>query len=709
MVIYYILNFSIYKNVQKWYIIVMRKYLTKNFLIVGLYAISALLLEVFLFATLNFGIMPKYVLFDLAFISLFCGVLLMLPGTITKTVAVSLLLLAQVILNIVNSVLYAASGEVFYFELLLQLAAGVQAFSVSFINFFFVGTVIAFFVLDIILLIQINKIHIPNKYPFKQRAIFFICAIFALETFAGTTFIGQQNALAKSSATDDFYLLESDKNLYDTQFSKNGSFKKFGSFAFYTQNIVLAFGKNTINTTEKDDVAEQVSKNVAISTPMTNVSQGNNLITILLESLDYFAIDPVFTPNLYKLFYQDGLLLSNFYSENRTNISEGLVLMGNYSQTNPLIYGRDTALSAINNGVIDYTLPQLFGNEGYSTTYIHANTGNFYRRSETFGENGIGFDELIFREDMTRFSDYGSATFDDWGNFPTDASVIYTYPEYFSNTGESFYTNFSLVSMHGPYKESQKLKPLYDELLANESNYNAMWNYLIESGFTKPTDSKLIEKFNWYKAGAMIVDEAIEILFDELEENGLLETTTIVMFADHPAHYDNLSYYLKGVNPSSSLAYAQTKIYNIPCVIYDQKLCAELNEVSSYGDDKLIDGEWVRQTGYNYTNFCSSMNLTTTILDLFGIEYYENLYSGCSIFDEDIDNTVFQSFLGSNGYFNNRIYFEDEVLWTAPGVTKEEIEKFKQNCLTFLQRQTYIETLYNNPEIFNLIESGTYV
>lgn len=687
----------------------MRKYLTKNFLIVGLYVVSALLLEVFLFATLNFGVLPKYVLFDLASISLFAGLILMLPGTIAKTVAVTLLLLVQVVLNIINSVLYVASGEIFYFELLLQLSAGVQAFSFSFVNFFFVGTVIAFFVLDIVLLIQINKTPIPNKYPFKQRVIFFICAIFALETFAGTMFIGQQNALAKASSSGEFYLLESDKNLYDTQFSKNGSFKKFGSFAFYFQNLVIAFGETKVDNSEKNEVAEQVSQNTAIQTNVTGISEGNNLITILLESLDYFAIDPVFTPHLYKLFYEDGLQLSNFHSENRTNISEGLVIMGNYSQTNPLIYGRPEAIRAVGNGVVDFTLPQTLSNEGYVTAYIHANSGDFYRRVETFGKNGIGFDEMLFREDMKRFSDYGSSTFNDWGNFPTDSSVIYTYPEYFVNTQDPIYTNFTLVSMHGPYQTSPKLLPFYNDLLADTARYNAMWDYLIDCGFTKPADEKIVEKFNWYKAGAMIVDEAIKMLFDELQENGLLEKTTILMFADHPVHYDNLSYCLKGLSPNDALSYAQTKLYNIPAVIYDQKLCAELNGVTTYGDTKLVDEQWIAQKGYNYTNFCSTMNVATTLLDLLGIDYYENLYAGCSIFDENIENTIFQSFLGSNAYFNDRIYFEDEVLWSAPGVTKEEIEIFKRNCLVFLQKQTYIETLYNNPDIFKLIESGTYV
>lgn len=98
----------------------------------------------------------------------------------------------------------------------------------------------------------------------------------------------------------------------------------------------------------------------------------------MVESFEKFAVNEYLTPNLYRL-VEEGLFFPNNYSENRTNYSESIGIIGHYPS---LGFSPD-------NYIYDFSetsLPKILGdNYSYRTSYFHDNVGSFYGRNNLLG------------------------------------------------------------------------------------------------------------------------------------------------------------------------------------------------------------------------------------------------------------------------------------------------------------------------------------
>ena len=83
----------------------------------------------------------------------------------------------------------------------------------------------------------------------------------------------------------------------------------------------MIYKNDHITNTQKTDLATQVKN----STKQINTNAslyGDNLIVIMMESFEWFAIDPYNTPTLWDIKTNSGISFENFYAKNKTNISE---------------------------------------------------------------------------------------------------------------------------------------------------------------------------------------------------------------------------------------------------------------------------------------------------------------------------------------------------------------------------------------------------
>ena len=171
-----------------------------------------------------------------------------------------------------------------------------------------------------------------------------------------------------------------------------------------------------------------------------------NLIMICMESIDQFALDPYNTPTLWNLCYGDefkntagkGIFLDNFYSKNKTNISEDISLLGYVAKTTMFNAEKDSIS-------VKYSLPNLFKALGYKTNYFHSFKKDFYSRS-TINKN-IGFENLYFLEDIDfenknlNFNTWNSEV--DFFNAAKDKMI--------PTDGNKFFSFYMTVSGHGTY------------------------------------------------------------------------------------------------------------------------------------------------------------------------------------------------------------------------------------------------------------------
>ena len=166
----------------------------------------------------------------------------------------------------------------------------------------------------------------------------------------------------------------------------------------------------------------------------------------------------------------------------------------------------------------------------------------------------------------------------------------------------------------------------------------------------------------------------IQYIFQTLADKNLLESTTVVIFADHNAFYSDLCYDVKGTDKMDA---SQIESNHIPCIIYNDKLVND-------------DGSPLQPN----KNFCSTYDIYPTICDLLGLSYNNALAQGYSIYSEDSVNSVFVS--SGAGMINKDIYTSNikDFVKINENVSEEDIKRFTENILKYYQKQEIIELIY---------------
>lgn len=422
--------------------------------------------------------------------------------------------------------------------------------------------------------------------------------------------------------------------LYETSHSR---YQRYGITGNAIYQMVKGLLSNQVDTSDLSDVRKGIYGNrgqndlIAYS-KYNGVSKGNNLIMVLVESWEWFSwfagdhneytesqLKNAF-PNLYA-FYEDSVRLNNFYSREKTDTAEILSLLGTNPTDKYVHY--DLALNSY-----PWSLPNLLrkdmADNNQQSKWIksyHQNDGMFYNRElshESFGfDNGI-FDIKDMQKPPFNLNNdlaggnicKGERTLDSrtWKALLDNNELV---PDSLSEN-ERFFSYAITFSMHGYYAERNNLHG-YDEFgeKTGEDYYEVL---KANNLYQNPKNTK--ERYmQTYAASTMDFDRALGMLMTKLKETGLDKNTTVVLFADHNAYYNNLSYYGKGID-----AMYDAELYRVPCLIYDQKLSNAMQ---------------ANKEGQEVNKFTTTADLIPTICDIFDMPAWENLYFGNSIFTEE--------------------------------------------------------------------------
>ena len=139
--------------------------------------------------------------------------------------------------------------------------------------------------------------------------------------------------------------------------------------------------------------------------------------------------------------------------------------------------------------------------------------------------------------------------------------------------------------------------------------------------------------------------------------------------------YFNLhSFYAKDIEEKY-----HSELYHIPMMIYDKKLTSKY--ISENGTNRI-------------EKFTTTSDITPTVLDIFGLDGWKNLYFGNTIFDEDKESIVFSRnygiFISDKlvGYSLNSLKYKDKDM------TSDELKDFESRALIHLERLEYIDKIY---------------
>lgn len=686
--------------------------LNKNNKLILLYITSSIVLEVCFFALLGMGIFPRYFWFDLSAIVVVVSFLYLSQNFVVESVLFWIAFMFQFILSLTNIIVKKAASELFSFDMLFLSAEGLQAFEKSFIDFTRSAVLLSLLAVVIYVYIKIaqSKNFRENIYS-KNKFATVLLTFFILSTLGTCGYVGQKTLISDTKETNEYYVFESDKYLYRTLVSKVDAYQKFGTFGFYTKNILNLLNNKKPSDEIINDSVDYLLGGSQDKSDYFGISSGNNVISILLETMEYYAIDPYFTPTLYDLFYESqySVKLKNFYANNRTNISEGLTLFGNYDKSNPINVANDNVLQVLSNDNVKFTLPAILKSNGYTTSYYHDYVSWYYNRNITHLK--AGFDNIIGLESMDKLSkwvDYnedGNNEFYRWKNWTLDSDVMSAYFSQMTNSeggvfsGDSFYTHFSLITMHGNHDKKPQLQSYYDTLTydidTKGGHFDNMCEFLKTVGYTVPVENPdMFEHFLWYKSAAMDVDKMLNILITNLKntytdkyENErrltLFDTTTLLLFADHNCYYNGLANTMRNIEFSNNVY--NPNLYHIPCVIVDTKLASAYK--NSTGST-------------NVEKFVSTYNLLPTMLDILGQNYNPLLYQGDHIFTSNIN--VFQSNISGAPYFTDKFLLTySTIKYRANDATDDEEKEFKKGVLATFTRLKYITNIYDYPVVLD--------
>lgn len=638
-----------------------------------LYAAFAMVVEMIAVASIEGSPFMSRPFLAIGLLLIFIGIALLIKSERARVVYCACLLALQSVMDLVFSVIYDMTGQYFYYEMFNlrnDAVAALESIPVNFVTFYtglFFTVIYIIYGLRVIYGKPILKIS-------RKKAIGNICL-----SLAGVVMLCGSIAAYYPRNSEDRYqeMIEGQAGSVYASYGMVGNlFGELGS--------KLWERKQTANDVQMRDFL-YANEEVSVPTDYYGVSKGKNVVMILGESFEWFsflksgggvfdgkypnALDftdeelATLFPNLTK-FYQESVVMSNYYSREKTDMSETLSIMGSYPLDAYISYD-------FYDNAMPMTLPNVLKitEEDMQMRSFHNGDKEFYNRIKT--HLSFGFDEvMVDKFDMQEMSDAavkagGESTFinyDEYDELNLDGQMMETCKDVMFPKDKRFLTYITTITGHGVYYERENL-----------TEHRARLQEVLGTRVPAETDKNATILMH-YMTATMELDKAIGIMINDLEGKGILDNTLIVLFGDHNAYYQSLSEYVKGIE----LGEPTPELYRVPLMIYDQDLSKKLS-----GENRIID------------KFACTVDIVPTVLDLLGVQYYENMYFGNSVFAKE------QSALYSRSY---AIFLSEGLIghsvkkfsYLAPGLKTdgEEVKAFQESAIKLVQRMKYNDYIF---------------
>ena len=614
--------------------------------------------EIMLFSYVNMSGLPRYFFLDFIIVLFFASIIFFIRSNKASIIILAIFMLFNMVLFFTNAIIYSIFGDIFSIHYLKVLDEAEQVFEWHYLkpSIIIPGLLVylAYIGINIFMLKPMKKVTYNNERDFIVSGLFLnILSIFIL----GIIF-----AIGIHSADNNTYIQDRkvSEKAYINSLTKS-AMKHYGVLSLYYKELSIKVNGKKYNS---DDDLDYESYS-----DYEGLLKDKNVITIMGETLQSFAINKELTPNLYKL-QEEGVNFANNYSVNKTNVSEMIGISGSYYS----FY--DASYDCL------FSVPNLL-NDKYKTTYVHDNTGEFYARTKVC--KYLGFENMYFHSDLydddfkNDIYPYGlhyNVNKDSWnwsGDYTLDSVTMEQALPYLVDTNERFYSFFTSLSMHGPYDGTgySSNLPLFKELGYYDKVKNAMNNNI----WVNPLDG--VDKYEdylvYYECAVMDFDKALGMLIDYLTDNNLLDDTLLVIYGDHEAYYHDIYLKMAKTNDFTQV----DKLYQTTLIMYNKTL-----------NDKFYSDN---NTHY-LTTVSSPETICPTILDLLGVKFNKNNYLNFSIFD-DRYIPIFYSYQ-QRAFMDDNFYTSDLSKCDYIKDESKDMKLFLNNCLKLIERLNKMDPLY---------------
>ena len=587
---------------------------------------------------------PFYPLLVLVF---FVCILCLFKNKILRFVFSNVFLIGQLVLDTAFIFLFDSNGTVFEWAMFNQRTDAFGTlerfdFQYGYIAIcLFIIFVAGFFIGKSLYKKCKNGVSVRNNYSLKYVIVDLFIMLFCLVTVILIPVI------ETSKGKDTIYV----NRLYSTTAN---NYQAIGMVSNGIYQIIS--GKTVVKVSDISDVEDFIYEEKIEKSDYYGISEGNNLVLILIESgewypfVKYSEYSEKLYPNLTK-FMKEGLVASNFYQKEKTDVSEAFSVLGNYPTGKYVNY--DFAENSY-----PFALPSIIkhSNSDMVVKSYHANYGDFYNRYNL--HKAWGFESLTGIKEM---KDYGVE--DTWnhkaGERNLDSITFDKMKSEMFPKDKSFFSFILSFTMHGYYGKRETLEPYY--------------KVLDECGILPDISDENDEYLKTYMAALMDFDKAVGSMMEYLESTNRLEDTTIIMFSDHNTYYNSLSYYAKDISEKYD-----SELYHIPMMIYDKKLTSKY--VSENGTNEI-------------KKFTTTSDIVPSVLDIFGLDGWKNLYFGNTIFG-DSESIVFSRNYGI--FISDKFvgYSLNSLKYKSENMSEEDMKDYEKRALVHLEKLKYIDKIY---------------
>lgn len=316
--------------------------------------------------------------------------------------------------------------------------------------------------------------------------------------------------------------------LYDNFSDDQANMNMLGLYHYTfrdVQNIVTAGG--SITDEEREALSQWIAGRTHAENDMTGIFEGRNLMLIQLESIDTWMLTEDYMPNLYAL-KQDSLSFANHYTP--AYITAGTFNTEFMVNTSLIPAQPGVSMSVYTGNEFPNAMASLFAAKGYTARSFHGSEAEIYTRGPI--HENLGYEKYYAGSDMQM------------QHYQFDRYLMNGYGE--MTQGDPFFSFIITISGHGAYGPGNLIGQAHQEA-------------------ADAVAQRTEENYRYAVAHAMETDLFIGLLMEQLEEDGLLEDTVLIFYADHCNYYllDNtLLKDIKGVDDLNKADHTDLFIYD---------------------------------------------------------------------------------------------------------------------------------------------------
>lgn len=468
----------------------------------------------------------------------------------------------------------------------------------------------------------------------------------------------------------------SDYSRLKKQWNREYLVQRFGIYVYQVNDAINStqskftsfFGYDSAAKKVREFYEEKNKTDINKENEYTNIFEGKNVIVIHAESIMTHDMTLSFnneelTPNLNRL-ASEGLFFSNYYPQ---------VSVGTSSDTE---FTFNTSLLPASTGTVfvnywDRTyeaIPNYLTQKGYYTASMHANNGTFWNRNvmhKTLGYNKLYAKDTYDYSDETKILGMGLS---DKEFFKQSIEKI----KKIDSKNEKYYVTLITLTNHTPWDEADKYGDYavdYKTTVTDESGNveEKILPYMEET-----------ELGNYFKA-VHYADSAIGDFINDLDENGLLENTVVVIYGDHDAKISKKEYrYFYNYDFETGETYDKDDERYVNVDYYNYELNRRVPFIiwtKESKNSKLLNKEITKVSGM--------YDAMPTLANMLNFDYKYGL--GHDLMSIDNNIVVFPN----GNWITDKMYYnaqkEEYLLLKNSIVNEDEIEKNKEYANTLLE------------------------